>query len=65
MRVDAVEGKIGVGGRERVFVLMLAVAERAPRGVAVDDDVEGVVVEICARPLPSVVRSQPWVLPTW
>ena len=34
MRVDSVEGEIGVGGGERVFVRMLAVAERAVRGVA-------------------------------
>lgn len=30
LRVDAVEGKIGVDGGERVFVRILAVDERAP-----------------------------------
>jgi len=64
LRVDAVEGEIGVGGGERVFVRMLAVDERAARGFAVDDDVEGVVVEICARPWSSMVHSQPSVLQT-
>ncbi len=36
---------------------MLAVDERAARGVAVDDDFEGVVVEICARKIPVVVAG--------
>jgi hypothetical protein len=36
--VDTVERKIGVGGGKRGLVRVLALDERAVRGVAVDDD---------------------------
>jgi hypothetical protein len=38
LRVDTVERKIGVGGGKRGLVRVLALDERAVRGVAVDDD---------------------------
>ena len=55
--VDALERKIGVGGGESGLVRVLAFDERAARGVAVDDDFEGVVVEVGAGEIPIVVAG--------
>jgi hypothetical protein len=52
--VDTVERKIGVGGGKRGLVRVLALDERAARGVAVDDDFKGVVVEVGAGKIPAV-----------